>query len=310
MLLKCCTQYVRKFGKLSSGHRTGKGQFSFQSQSRAAVSAAKSLQSCPTLCDPIDSSLPGSPIPGILQARILEWLAISFSKAWKWKVKVKSFSCVRLLATPWTAAYAKECSNYHTIALISHTSKVILKILQARLQQYINWEIVYVQAGFRKGRGTRNQIASICWIIEKAREFQKNIYFCFIDYTKAFDCVDNNKLWKILQDVGLLDHLICLPRSLYTGQEAPVRTRHGTIDWFQNGKGVRQGCMLSPCLFNLYAEYIMWNIRMDEAQAGIKIARRNISNFRYAADTTLMAEIKEELKNLLMKVKDNSERLA
>ncbi|XP_070658648.1 uncharacterized protein [Bos indicus] len=139
---------------------------------------------------------------------------------------------------------AKECSNYRTIALLSHASKVMLKILQARLQQYVNRELPDVQAGFRKGRGTRDQIANICWIIEKAREFQKNIYFCFIDYAKAFDCVDHNKLWKILQEMGIPDHLICLLRNLYAGQEATVRTGHGTTDWFQIGKGVRQGCIL------------------------------------------------------------------
>ena len=133
----------------------------------------------------------------------------------------------------------------------------MLKILQARLQQYMNRELPYVQAGFRKGRGTRDQIPNIHWIIEKAREFQKNIYFCFIDYAKAFDCVDHNKLWKILQEMGIPDHLTCLLRNLYAGQEAAVRTGHGATDWFQIGKGACQGCILSPCLFNLYAENIM-----------------------------------------------------
>ena len=204
---------------------------------------------------------------------------------------------------------AKECSNYRTIALISHASKVMLKILQARLQQYVNRELPDVQAGFRKGRGTRDQIANIRWIMEKAREFQKNIYFCFIDYAKAFDCVDHNKLWKILKEMGIPDHLTCLLRNLYAGQEATVRTGHGTTDWFQIGKGVHQGCILSPCLFNLYAEYIMRNAGLEEAQAGIKIARRNINNLRYADDTTLMAESEEELKSLLMKVKEESEKV-
>ena len=139
---------------------------------------------------------------------------------------------------------AKECSNCHAIALNSHTSKVMLKILQARPQQYMNHELPDVQAGFRKGRGTRDQIANIRWIMEKAREFQKNIYFCFIDYAKAFDCVDHNKLWKILKDMGIPDHLTCLLRNLYAGQEATVRTGHGTTDWFQIGKGVHQGCIL------------------------------------------------------------------
>ena len=209
MLLKCYTQHAIKFGKLSKGHRTGKGQFSFQSQRQAMP---KNVQT-------------------------------------------------------------------NTTALISDISEVMLKILQARLQQYVNCELPDVQAGFRKGRGTRDQIANICWITEKAREFQKNIYFCFIDYAKAFDCMDHNKLWKILQEMGIPDHLTCLLRNLYAGQEATVRTGHGTADWFQIGKGVRQCCILSPCLCNFYAEYIMRNAGLDEAQAGIKIAGRNISNF-------------------------------
>ena len=175
---------------------------------------------------------------------------------------------------------AKEYSNYCPIALISQASKVMLKILQARLQQYVNHELPDVQAVFRNGRGTRDQIANICWIIEKAREFQKNIYFCFIDYAKAFDCVDQNKLWNIFKEMGIPDHLTCLLRNLYAGQVATVRTGHGTTDWFQIGKGVHQGCILSPSLFNLYTEYMMINAGLDEAQAGIKIARRNINNFR------------------------------
>ena len=155
---------------------------------------------------------------------------------------------------------AKEWSNYRTIALISHASKVMLKILQARFQQYVNREHPDVQAGFRKGRGTRHQIANIHWIIKKATEFQKNIYFCSIDYAKAFDCVDHHKLWKILREMGIPDHLTCLLRNLHAGQEATVRTGHGTTDWFPIGKGVHQGCILSPYLFNLYAEYIMRNV--------------------------------------------------
>ena len=165
-----------------------------------------------------------------------------------------------------------------------------------------------VQAGFRKGRGTRDQIANIHWIIEKAREFQKNIYFCFIDYAEAFDCVDHNTLWKILKEMGIPDHLTCLLRNLYAGQEATVRTGHGTTDWFQTGKRVRQGCILSTCSFNLYAEYIMRNAWLDEAQGGIKIAGRNINNLRCADDTTLMAESEEELKSLL-KVKEESDKV-
>ena len=144
----------------------------------------------------------------------------------------------------------------------------------------MNCELPDVQAGFRKGRGTRDQIANICWIIEKAREFQKNIYFCFIDYAKAFDCVDHNKLGNILKEMAIPDLLSCLLRNLYAGQEATVRTGHGTTDWFQIGKGARQGCILSPCLFNFYAEYTMRNARLDEAQAGIKTAGRSINNLR------------------------------
>ena len=143
----------------------------------------------------------------------------------------------------------------------------------------------------------------------KKQEFQKNIYFCFIDYAEAFDCVDHNKLWKILKEMGLPDHLTCLLRKLYAGQEATVRTGHGTTDWFQIGQGVQQGCILLPCLFNLYAEYIMRNAGLEEVQAGIKIAGRNINNLRYADDTTLMVERKEKLKSLLMKVKEESEKV-
>ena len=166
MLWKCYTQYARKFGKLSSGHRTGKGQFSFQYQRREMP---KNVQTTTQL-------------------------------------------------------------------LISNVSKIVLKILQARLQQYVNWELRDIQARFRTGTGTRDQIANICWTIEKARQFQKDIYFCFVDYARAFDCVDHNKLWKILQERGIPDHMICLLRNLYAGQEATVRTGHGTTDWFPIGK--------------------------------------------------------------------------
>ena len=156
---------------------------------------------------------------------------------------------------------AKKCSNSHTIALISHASKVMLKILQARVHRYMFHELPDVQAGFRKDRGTRDQIANICWIIKTEREFQKNIYFCFTDYTKAFVQITTN--WKMLKEMGIPDHLTCLLRNLYAGQEATVRTEHGATDWFQIGKGVRQGCILSPCLFNLYAEYIMRFFRQE-----------------------------------------------
>ena len=168
----------------------------------------------------------------------------------------------------------------------------------------------HAKAGFRKGRGTSDQIANIRWIIEKAREFQKNIYFCFIDYAKASHCVDHNKLWKILQEIGIPDHLSCLLRNRYAGQEATVRTGHGTTAWFQMGKGVRQGCILSPCLFNLYAECIMRNAGLEEAQDRIKIAMRNTDTLIYTDDTNLMAESEEELKSLLMKVKEESEKVA
>ena len=202
---------------------------------------------------------------------------------------------------------AKECSNYCTIALISYASKVMLKILQPKLQYYVNHELPEVQAGFRKGRRTRDQIVNIRWIIKKAGEFQKNI--CFIDYNKGFDCVDHNKLWKILQEMGTPDHLICLLRNLYAVQEATVRTGHGTTDQFQIGKGVHQGCILSPCLFNLYVEYILQNAGLNETQAGIKIARRNINNLKHAYGTTFMADSEEELKRPLIKVNEESEKV-
>ena len=177
-----------------------------------------------------------------------------------------------------------KCINKKPLAVATVVKTFIYVGIRKRLD---------VQASFRKGPGTRDQIVNICWIIEKAREFQKNIYLCFIDYAKAFDCVDHKKLWKILKEMGIPDHLTCLLRNLYAGQEATVRTGHGTTDWFQIGKGVCQGCILSPSLFNLYAEYIMRNTGLEEAQAGIKSAGRNINNLRYADDTTLMAESEE-----------------
>ena len=166
---------------------------------------------------------------------------------------------------------AKECPNYCTIALISHASKVMLKLLQARLQQYVNCELPDVQAGFRKGRGTRDQIANIHWIIKKAREFQKNIYFCFMTMPKPLTVWITIKLWKILKEMGIPDHLTCLLKNLYAGQEATVRTGHGTTDWFQIGKGVHQGCILSPCLFNFYTEYIMRNTGWKKHKLGSRL---------------------------------------
>ena len=213
MLLKWCTQCSSRFGKLSSGHRTGKVSFHSNPKERQYQRMFKLPQNCTHLA-----------------------------------------------------------------------SKIMLKILQARLQKYVNHESSGVQDGFRKGRGTRDQIANIYWIIKKAREFLKNSYFCFIDYAKAFDCVNH---------MGIPDHLTCLLRNLYADQEATVRTGHGTTDWFQIRKGVCQSGILSPCLFNLYAEYIMRNAGLDEAQAGINMAKRNINNLRYADDMTPMAESEE-----------------
>jgi len=171
-------------------------------------------------------------------------------------------------------------------------------------------ELPDIQGGYRKGRGIRDQIANICRNKEKAREFHKNIYFCFIDYANAFDGVDHSKLWNILKDMGIPNHLTCLLRIFYAGQEATVRTGHGTTDWFQVGNRVHQGCILSLCLCNLYAECMIRNAGLEEAQAGIKIPGRNINKLRYADDTTVMAESEEELKSLLMKVKEESKKLA
>ena len=186
----------------------------------------------------------------------------------------------------------------------------MFNILKARIQQYMKQNLPYVQAGFRKGSGARDQTTNIHWIIEKAIEFQKNIYFYFIDYTKALivwilwiQTVENSKR------NGNIRPYYLSPEKPGCTKEATIRTGHGTIDWFQIGKGVHEGCILSPRIFNLYAEYIMWNSRLDEAQAGIKFAKRNINNLKYAGDTTLMAEIKEELKSLLMKVKEESENV-
>ena len=184
----------------------------------------------------------------------------------------------------------------------------MLKILPAGLQQYVNHEFPDVQAGFRKGRGTRDQTTNICWIIENQESCRKTSISALLT-RKSFECVDHNKLWKILKEMGIPNHLTCLLINLCAGQETTVRTGHGIMDWFQIGKGARQSCILSPCLFNLYAEYIMRNAGLDEAQAGIKTARRNTNNLRYADNTTLMAESEEELKSLLMKVKVESEKV-
>ena len=184
----------------------------------------------------------------------------------------------------------------------------MLKILHGRLQHNVNQELPDIQAGFRKRRGTRDQIANIHWIIKKARVFHKTICFCFIDYAKAFEGTDHDKLWKALRDMGTPDHLTCLLRNLFAGQEATVRTPYGKTDWFKIKKGVQQGCLLSTCLFNQDAEHIKRNARLDELQVGIKIDGRNINSLWYIDDTTLMAESDEELKSLLMRVKEGNER--
>ena len=202
---------------------------------------------------------------------------------------------------------AKECSNYSTIALISHTSKVMLKILQASLQQYMNRKLPDVQAGFRKSRGTRDQIANICWIIKKQESSRKTFTSASLTIPMHLTVWTTTNCGKFFKEMGIPGHLTCLLRNLCASQEATIRTGHGTADWFQISKGVHQGCILSPCLYNLSAEYIMRNVGLEEAQAGIKIAGRNINNLRYADDTTRMEESKE-LKSLLMRVKEESEK--
>ena len=243
----------------------------------------------------------------ILKDDAVKVLCSIFQQIWKTQQWPQDWKRSVFIAIP-KKGNAKQCSNYHKIACISHASKVILKILQARLQQNVNHELPDVQASFRKVRRSRGQIANIHWIIEKAREFQKNIYFALLIMPKSLTAwITIN--WKILKEMGIPDHLTCLLRNLYACQEATVRTGHGTTDWFQIGKGVCQDCVLSPCLFNLHAEYIMRNTGLEEAQAGVKIAGRNINNLRYTDDTTLIAESEEELKSLLMKVKEEGEKV-
>ena len=228
----------------------------------------------------------------ILQDDAMKVLHSICQQIWKTQQWPQNWKKSAIIPIP-KKSNAKECSNYHTIVLISHTSKMMLKILQARLQQYMNRELPDVQAGFRKGRRTRDQIANIHWIIKKQESSRKSSTSALLIMSKSFVWI--TKSWKILKEMGIPDHLTCLLRNLYAGQEeAAVRTGHETTGWFQTRKGVRRGCVLLPFLFNLYAEYIMWNARLDEAQAGIKIARRNINNLRYADDTTLMAESKKE----------------
>ena len=198
----------------------------------------------------------------------------------------------------------KRCSHYHRVTLILHATKVMLKILQTELQQYMSPELPDIQIVFGKGKGIRDQAAKTQWIIIKA--LQKILYFCFIDYAKGFKCVDHKKLWKILKEMGTPDHLTCLLRNPYAGQEATVRTRHRTMDWLKIEKGVHQGCTLSLYLFNLYAEYIMRNSWLDDSQTGIKIAERNINNLRWYHSN---GRKQRELKSLLIRVKQENEKV-
>uniref|UniRef100_W5MT28 Reverse transcriptase domain-containing protein n=1 Tax=Lepisosteus oculatus TaxID=7918 RepID=W5MT28_LEPOC len=200
---------------------------------------------------------------------------------------------------------ARDCCNYRTITLIPHVSKVLLKIIQQRLCPIIEAELPDSQAGFKRGRGTRDHITHLQWIMEKCHEHQKNIYICFIDYSRAFDCIEHDKLWKALQELGVPAHMIQVIRSFYKDQEATVRTQHGDTEWSKIEKGVRQGCILSPFLFDLYAEMII----KEESEINVKIGGRNINNLRYADDTTLLAEMEDGLKYLILRIKKESENM-
>ncbi|CAI9734548.1 Hypothetical predicted protein [Octopus vulgaris] len=195
-----------------------------------------------------------------------------------------------------------------TITLIPHVSKILFKIIQKRLNTTIERELPEVQAGFRNGRGTRDHIANLRWIMEKAREYQQKLYMCFIDYSKAFDSIDHDKVWKCLKKMGTPLHLVQLIRSLYRNQVTTVRTPYGDTDWFEIGKGTRQGCILSPAAFNMYAEKVMRNAGLEDSSIGMRIRERNINNLRYADDTTLLAENKD-LENLILLVKKECENL-
>lgn len=203
----------------------------------------------------------------------------------------------------------RECGNNRTIALISHTSKILLKIIQNRMESYVERELPEEQAGFRKKRGTRDHIANLRWILEKANEFKQDVYICFIDYSKAFDCVDHEIMWKTLRKMGIPEHLIELVHKLYDKQEATVRTEYGDTEFFSIGKGVRQGCILSPSLFNLYAEEIMRRAEIDRGEEGIKIDDRRINNLRYADDTTLIERTEKGLRNIIERVKLEGEKM-
>jgi hypothetical protein len=199
------------------------------------------------------------------------------------------------------------CSNSRTIALIPHASKIILRIIQGSLATYIKWEISEEQACFRKGRGRRDHIANIRWIQERAMEYGKTVFMCFIDYSKAFDCVDRSRLWNTLRSIGVPEHLIIRIKSMYTKQEATVRTECGNTEWFEVRKVVRQGCILSPYLFNMYSEYIVRKVGFEDNK-GIKVGGRTINSLRYADATTILTEDKEDMRNPLKKLKEDSEK--
>jgi hypothetical protein len=202
----------------------------------------------------------------------------------------------------------RECSNNRTIALIPHASKILLRIIQKRLEPYIEREMPVEQAGFRKERGLRDQIANVRWILERTRERNKPVYLCFIDYAKAFDSVEHSKMWNSMRNMGIPEHLIGLIRNLYTEQEAKGHVEQGATDWFPVQKGVRQGCILSPGLFNLYSEHIIRTAGLEDIEASVKIGGRKINNLRYADDTTLLAENKDDMGQLMKRVKISSEK--
>ena len=259
--------------------------------------------------------LPNRKAPGIdgIPAELLKPIPIQAltelcQQIWKTKTWPKDWTRSVFVPIP-KKGDTHECCNYRTVALISHASKILLKIIQQRMASFVNKELLDVQEGFRRGRGTRDQISNLRCIMEKTREYQKDVYVCFIDYSKAFDCIDHDKLWNCLKQMGIPEHLQELIRSLYENQDATVRTAFGNTNWFKISKGIRQGCILSPALFNLYAETIMRRCNLDESLIGVKIGGRNINNLRYADDTTLLAESEQELEYLIRRVKEESERM-
>ena len=226
------------------------------------------------------------------------WATCEWPPQWKQSIYIPIFK----------KGNPKLCANYQTIALIPHASKVLLKIIQMRIEKEMEGIMPEEQAGFRKRRGTRDHIANLRWLMETSREYQQEVFLCFIDYSKAFDCVDHNTLWEVLRKMGVRPHLTHLMRNLYLGQEAAVRTEHGNTDWFKVEKGVRQGCILSPYLFNLYAEHVMRKAGVQEWQQGVRIGGRTINNLRYADDTTLVAGSMPDLTDILTKVKAASSK--